>query len=262
MNWLGHSAVPHYTFAASYLQQQLGELKVSHLAQANGVLKEMKKYPPILIFGRPDVVQEVRLCTFADAAFPKIDGSVYEQTGILCGLVLGTGPEAAFHPLGWSSHKQNRVSRSSSAAEILSIVEAEELGLSLRIALEAISGRQIPHELNVDSRSLFDTITTQHETKDFRLRQAVTSLRERYEVGDISVLRWIAGKTNPADALTKRGASTSFLLSTMCTTGKLSVDFACGMTSNDVRMPPTQTLSQAKLESPTGLYTASITRTW
>ena len=233
MNWLGHAAVPHYTFAASYLQQQLSEIKVRHLTHANGVLREAQKNKPILMHGRVEDVREVSLCTFADAAFPKVSGSVYGQTGILCGLVLGNGPNAAFHPLGWLSHKQSRVARSSSAAEILAIVEAEEFGGAIRLALEMICNRKVPHEVNVDSKALFDTITTQHETKDFRLRQAVSTLRERYEVGDISTLRWIAGKANPADALTKRGATTSNLLNTMCSTGKLSVDFTSGVASSD-----------------------------
>ena len=175
------------------------------------------------------------LMTFADAAFPKIAGGIYGQTGILTGLVLGEGTKAAFHPLAWSSHKQSRVARSSSAAEILAIVEAEEFGGALRNALERICGRKMTHELIVDSKSLFDTITTQHETKDFRLRQAVQSLRERYELGEITTLRWIAGKVNPADALTKRTASTAPLLSNMCHQGRLCVDLSQGAASSDVQ---------------------------
>ena len=238
LNWLGHSVLPHATFAASYLQQQVGDLKVKHLMNANGALREIKRWPPVLVFGRPKEFKPAKLCTFADAAFPKIEGSVYGQTGILTGLVLGEGPDAAFHPLGWSSHKQSRVSRSASAAEILSIVEAEEFGAAIKMALETITGERIPHELNVDSRSLYDTITTQHEAKDFRLRQAVRSLRERYELGDISALRWIAGKANPADALTKRGASTAELLSSMSSKGRLSVNFGQGMVSTNKRFSP------------------------
>ena len=237
LNWLGHSVLPHATFAASYLQQQVGDLKVKHLLNANGVLREIKRWPPVLVFGRPKESKPVTLCTFADAAFPKIEGSVYGQTGIVTGLVLGEGPDAAFHPLAWTSHKQSRVSRSASAAEVLSIVEAEEFGAAIRVAVQTITGRKVPHELNVDSRSLFDTITTQHEAKDFRLRQAVSSLRERYELGDISTLRWIAGKANPADALTKRGAATAELLSSMCAKGRLPVNFQHGMTSAIAKTP-------------------------
>ena len=221
MNWLGHCVVPHYSFAASYLQQQLSELRVKHLVQANGVLKEMKRYHPTLVYGRCMNVTEAFLCTFADASFPKAAGSIYGQSGILCGFVLGSGPTAPFHPIAWISHKQTRVCRSSTAAEILAIAEAEELGTVLCTALGRICGRSIPHELNIDSRSLFEAMVTQHELKDFRLRQAGQGLRASFEVGDIAVIRWIAGRCNPADALTKRSPSTGPLLSDMCVTGKL-----------------------------------------
>ena len=203
------------------------------LATANGVLRETQRYPPVLTFGRVQDPPVVRLLTFADAAFPKIAGSTYGQSGILSGLVLGTGSKAAFHALAWSSHKQSRVARSSSAAEILAIVEAAEFGAALRDALQRICGRTVPHEVIVDSKSLFDTITTQHEAKDFRLRQAVRSLRERYELGEITKLRWIAGRVNPADALTKHGASTAPLLSDICHCGRLCIDLSEGLASRD-----------------------------
>ena len=136
---------------------------------------------------------------------------------------------------------------------MLSIVEKGHPGAAIRVSLEAISGRKIQNELNVGGRSLFDAITTQHERKDFRLDQALTSLRERYEVDDISVLRWIAGKKIPADALTKRGVSTGPLLSTICTTNRLSVDLASGMISDNATKPRTRALCQAELQSLTGL---------
>ena len=233
MNWLGHTAVPQYAFAASYLQQNIGDLKVKHLLQANGVLREAQRTNPRIIFGKHVPINSACLTAFADAAFPKVDGSVYAQTGIVCGLVIGTGPHAAFHPIAWTSHKQKRVSRSASAAEILSIAEAVDFGLAIKTALERITDRQIPFEFNVDSRSLFETITTQHESNDFRLRQAVQSIRESYERGEISVLRWIPGKVNPADALTKRNSSTAATLNEMVATGRLCIDYGAGVASTD-----------------------------
>ena len=228
MNWLGHSVVPHYAFAASYLQQSIGDLRVKHLAYADGVLKEMQRYPPLLVFGRPKRITEAKVCTFADASFPKANDSLYGQSGIVSGLVLGTSPEAAFHPLAWSSRKQTRVCRSATAAEILAIHEGEELGSLLCAALHRVCGRRIPHELNIDSRSLYEAMSTQHELKDFRLRQATQSLRSSFETGEIAVLRWIAGRCNPADALTKRSPSTGELLSTMCSSGRLVLDLELG----------------------------------
>ena len=88
-------------------------------------------------------------------------------------------------------------------------------------ALSRICCLRIPHEMSIDSRSLFEARVTQHELKDFRLRQAAQGLRTSFEVGEIAVIRWIAGRNNPADALTKRSPSTGPLLSDMCTAGKL-----------------------------------------
>ena len=95
---------------------------------------------------------------------------------------------------------------------------------------EEITGRKIDHKLLVDSRSLYDSISTKHDMKEFRLRQAVESLRTSFELGEFATLRWIAGKANPADAITKRNPSTGPLLSEMCVTGRLVVNFHHGLT--------------------------------
>ena len=185
------------------------------------------------MFGKLKADATACVTAFADAAFPKVDGSIDAQTGILCGLVIGEGPQAAFHPIAWTSHKQKRICRSASAAEIMSIAEAVDFGYAIRTAIEKIAGRALTFELNVDSRSLFETITTQHESKDFRLRQAVQSIRHAFERGEISTLRWIPGKKNPADALTKRNAATSPLLNEMVSTGRLYLDYSSGVASTD-----------------------------
>ena len=117
------------------------------------------------------------LSVFADAAFPKINSGPYGQTGYICGIVLGEGPHAAFHPIAWTSHKQKRVCRSSSAAEILSIAEADDHGAAIKLAVHRNMGYAMPLHLNIDSRSLWEHMTTQHENQDFRLRQAVSILR-------------------------------------------------------------------------------------
>ena len=229
MNWLGHTAAPQYAFAASYLQQHTDDLRVRHLAMANGLLRELKHVVPIIVFGRPSGPTLAKLNVFADAAFPKAAGGTQPQTGIIQGLTLGDGPTAAFHALDWTSHRQNRVCRSAAAAEIMSIAEAEERASGFCIALRRVTNLPIQMELNVDSRSLYDTITTQRESDNFRVRQAVQALRESFEAGEIDTMRWISGKSNPADTLTKRSSSTSRLLNEMMRTGRLQLDFDDGL---------------------------------
>ena len=51
--------------------------------------------------------------------------------------------------------------------------------------------------------------------------------------GEIARMRWIAGKANPADAITKRNASTGKLLNDMMRFGRLHVDFESGLANRD-----------------------------
>ena len=57
MNWLGHTAAPHYSFAASYLQQTVGDLRVKHLTQANGVLTKAKRVHSLSFSAVPKLIR-------------------------------------------------------------------------------------------------------------------------------------------------------------------------------------------------------------
>lgn len=55
----------------------------------------------------------------------------------------------------------------------------------------------------VGFKGLHDTITTLHEPKEYHLRKTVSRLCDSYEAGELDAIRWIEGKYNIADALTK-----------------------------------------------------------
>lgn len=107
--------------------------------------------------------------------------------------------------LNWTSHKQKRVSHSSFGAEIIAAADIDDRGYDLREMMrEVFPVTGIEHELIVDSKALFDTITTLHEAHEYRLRKTVTMLRDAFESGQLNCLRWLNGRYNIADALTKR----------------------------------------------------------
>ena len=76
--------------------------------------------------------------------------------------------------------------------------------ISERLQMVFASKEPLPFVLTVDSHGLFSTVTTLHEGSDHRLRPTVARMRDSFETGEISVMQWIAGKRNFADALTKR----------------------------------------------------------
>lgn len=59
------------------------------------------------------------------------------------------------------------------------------------------------HELNGDSKGMYDIITTLLEGKDYKLRQTIQRIRDSFDLEDRNRLLWVQGRYNIADALTK-----------------------------------------------------------
>ncbi len=89
--------------------------------------------------------------------------------------------------------------------------------------LQALHGADtsLPLVLTVDSLGLHATITTVHEGKDYRLRPSVARPRDSFESGEISVIQWIPGQKNIADALTKRNPVMNRALNSICLSGTI-----------------------------------------
>jgi len=68
-----------------------------------------------------------------------------------------------------------------------------------------------PVECYTDNASLSETLKTSTAVSDKRLRVDVARLREMVEKGEI-VVKWVEGKNQLADCLTKRGSSSHQLL--------------------------------------------------
>lgn len=88
--------------------------------------------------------------------------------------------------------------------------------------------RPIRHEILVDSRALFDTITTLHECKEYRLRNTVNRIRNSFEAQELDSIRWNPGTKNVADALTKRSSELWQQLGEMLSTGFWKMDVETG----------------------------------
>lgn len=111
----------------------------------------------------------MNVCSFSDAAFNITACQSYGQPGKITGLVFDLDGERPriFHPIDWTSSKKRRVSHSPYSAEILACSEADERGYYIKQAVQStFPEKKVKHELNVDSKGLYDTITTLHEGRE------------------------------------------------------------------------------------------------
>ena len=108
----------------------------------------------------------------------------------------------------WSSIKCKRVTRSVLASELYAMVHGFDIGIAIKTTLDKILHQlaipqPVPLILCTDSRSLYDCLVKLGTTNEKRLMIDIMSLRQSYEKREIAEVRWIDGKDNPADAMTK-----------------------------------------------------------
>lgn len=70
--------------------------------------------------------------------------------------------------------------------------------------MQEVTGRQTDIEAFVDSKQLFEVVAKDGGNNEKRFQIDIFDLKESYERGEITKLRWIPVATNPADALTKQ----------------------------------------------------------
>ena len=231
--YLGNAVLPQASYATSILQQMLPKLRIEELVKANDILKEVLALKPQIVFRAPpspEYITEVIVCSFADASFNHSDMTGYGQTGLVTGLRIKLKDGMDFyHALDWTSSKQKRVSYSPYGAEVLACADADDRGYYLKTGLASLfPNTKIRSELSIDSRCLYDTITTLHEGRDYRLRPTVQRIRNSFDSHELNHMRWIPGDMNPSDALTKRNPHSWQLLNEILSSGILCINVESG----------------------------------
>lgn len=96
--------------------------------------------------------------------------------------------------------------------------------MNLKNALRVLLiDEKIRYILTVDSKGLYDTIFTSHESRDYRFKQTVRRIRDSFETGDVDNLRWVQGCANMADGLTKKDAAAHRMLNRILRTGMITL---------------------------------------
>ena len=160
----------------------------------------------------PIDLNNMKLFVFVDGSFAN-NKDYSSQIGFI--IILAnestTIPGNVFQISGnlihYSSTKCKRVTRSVLASEIYGMVAGMDIaiaiGTTLRMITEQLDLPSIPMVMCTDSYSLYECLVKLGTTKEKRLMIDIMALRQSYERREITEIRWIDGKDNPADAMTK-----------------------------------------------------------
>src|ERR1019366_912476 len=117
------------------------------------------------------------------------------------------------------------VTRAVLASELYAMTAGIDMAISISTTLNLIMRQlgmdAIPTVICTDSFSLYECMVKLGTTREKRLMIDIMAIRQSYERRELSKIRWIAGESNPADAITKSAANKA--LESLVSNNRLSV---------------------------------------
>ena len=206
LNWLSTQTRPDISFDVSDLQSSLRDRSFDNICQINkAIRKTMASSCRLQI---PDLGRASRLSLqiYCDASFASKE-KIYSQGGH---IIFLTGENGFYTPIWWQSQRIKRVVKSTQAAETMAMVDALEAGIYYReFLLEILRlpdvDENLPITCKTDNSSLNDSIHSNTQILDKRLRIETAIIRELLETGKVKNIEWIPTSVQLADCLTKKG---------------------------------------------------------
>nr|XP_034319149.1 uncharacterized protein LOC109620710 [Crassostrea gigas] len=224
LNWAVQGSRPDLAFELVDLSTKLKTATVADLLKAIKTMGKLKDIIHIQIFPllHGAVEKDWEIFVFTDAALANIS----EGEGSTGGQILWIKDRIGnCCPIHWQANKIKRVVRSTIAAEALSLQEGLESALYYRKLLEEIchlDSDKVPITAFVDNKSVVEALKSTKMVDDKRLRIDIAAIKE---IKNNNVLvKWIPGKVQLANCLTKRGADGMQLLNIL-QTGKMPEEF-------------------------------------
>jgi hypothetical protein len=155
-----------------------------------------------------------KLFVFVDSSFAN-NKDFSSQIGYL--IIIANETETIFtgtneftikgNLIYYSSTKTKRVTRSVLASEIYGMVGGVDIvtaiNTTIKIITEQLGFSQTLIVVCTDSYSLYECLVKLGTTQEKRLMIDIIALRQSYERREITEIRWIDGKDNLADTMTK-----------------------------------------------------------
>lgn len=187
---------------------------------------------PCISFPKGHNIKNLTSTTFSEASHRN--DNCQGQTGVVSGVRMATSVQPdIFHTIDRKSHKQNGVKYSAYRAQILPAAYADNRAYYFLIGRKSLFPKTpTKHEMIVNSRGLYDTITTLHNGNEYRLWLTIQRLRHSFESMELDWIRWIPGTEKFSDALAKRNRIFYVILNDMCSSGIWNANLRSGYNMN------------------------------
>lgn len=209
---------PEAAFDLSYAAQTTDPEKADIEAPNKRLKWQLENDEHSLNFVNIDM-STAKIVVFVDGSFAN-NKDYSSQIGYVIVLADANGNANILH---WSSTKCKRITGSVLASELYALANGFDVAATIRDTATQILQLMEPLPLVIctDSKSLYECLVKLGSTQEKRLMIDLMALREAFERKEINEVKWIAGSSNPADAMTK--AKPCAALSNLVNTNRLDL---------------------------------------
>ena len=210
LQWLIAGTRPDLCFETLIHSCKLKKAFKEDLNQCSRTVRRAKEEVQ-LIFPDLGPCNKWYLIVFTDASFANLPDKV---SSCFAYIVLLIGADGRCCPISWKANKIKRVCRSTLAAETMALIEGLEECLYLKHLLCEIKvfNKENPIIAYTDNLGLKEALYSTKLVDDKQTRIDIAAIQEMLKSNKVQQINWVSTDRQLANALTKRGASTEFLL--------------------------------------------------
>ena len=214
LGWVASITRPDISFLFGSASSNITRATVQDILNVNKIIRHVKYTKSRIFFAKMSSnMNELSIIMYSDASYKNLPDSGSQGGHI---VFLSDGRNCS--PLAWHSTRVKRIVRSSTASELLALLDGCDTAfLMSRLISEIYSGRRgvsIPIECYTDSKNLFDAAHSTTSISDQKALVDLSIVREQIKNKEIQ-LKWISNKQQLADVLTKKGANCDGLLNVL-----------------------------------------------
>ena len=213
LNWMSATSKPSLAHSCSVASTKLGKAHRGDAKTVFRILSKAKLEPETIRFSNLGDPKTWKLDIYCDAALGRAAHSADTFIGDITFFKSATGKR---NVINWSSSKLDVPTIGILSGEAESVVNSYGKVKYLRYIFEELFGRKIQANILTDSKSLFQTVTSDNSIRNRRISAAVATIRAVKTKEDINLL-WVKGTSNLADPLTKPNANCANLKATLAT---------------------------------------------
>ena len=203
--WASENTRPDLAFDARSLSTRNKEATYKDLHEANKVLKKAQIEKNVTLkFPKLGKLEDLKIVTFTDSSYRNSENKEKSVGGRFIGLANKDGNCA---PLAWKSKTLQQVCKSVKTAETRSLERGLEDSIYMaRIIQEIYSyNQQIPVEVNIDSKTLFDSLNSTKQVDEKTCRHLIAWIKQQKdEEKTIQSINWVSAENQLADVFTKK----------------------------------------------------------